>query len=199
LLSGLRLHRLHGDLGRGLAEHTLGARAEYRFTSPAPRTGRESAAAGDPMCREIFRVQARALGLFFDQMVNTFDPDALIIGGGVIEAAQDYSLFHILIDYSLDLWKQQLALIRQRNGLMSFICHPDYLIEQRARTVYESLLLYLRQMIDREKVWLALPGAVDRWWRASHSRRATPYSGNPCRHALPHGNLELRVSAYAGR
>jgi predicted NBD/HSP70 family sugar kinase len=40
---------------------------------------------GDPMCREIFRVEAHALGLFFDEMVNTFDPDALIIGGGAIE------------------------------------------------------------------------------------------------------------------
>jgi glucokinase len=26
------------------------------------------------MCRDIFRVEARALGLFFDQMINTFDP-----------------------------------------------------------------------------------------------------------------------------
>jgi predicted NBD/HSP70 family sugar kinase len=30
-------------------------------------------------------VQARALGLFFDEMINTFDPDALIVGGGAIE------------------------------------------------------------------------------------------------------------------
>jgi predicted NBD/HSP70 family sugar kinase len=42
---------------------------------------------GDAMCREIFRVQARALGLFFDEMVNTFDPDALIVGGGAIETS----------------------------------------------------------------------------------------------------------------
>ena len=34
---------------------------------------------GDPMCREIFCVQAHALGLFFDEMINTFDPDALIV------------------------------------------------------------------------------------------------------------------------
>ena len=39
------------------------------------------------MCREIFRVQAHALGLFFDEMINTFDPDALIVGGGAIETA----------------------------------------------------------------------------------------------------------------
>ena len=40
---------------------------------------------GDPLCRDVFRVQARALGLFFDEMINTFDPDALIVGGGAIE------------------------------------------------------------------------------------------------------------------
>ena len=45
---------------------------------------------GDPMCRDIFRVQARALGLFFDEMVNTFDPDALIVGGGAIETAMEF-------------------------------------------------------------------------------------------------------------
>lgn len=45
---------------------------------------------GDPMCKEIFRVQAYALGLFFDEMINTFDPDALIVGGGVLETGQEF-------------------------------------------------------------------------------------------------------------
>jgi glucokinase len=45
---------------------------------------------GDPLCREIFRVQACALGLFFDEMVNTFDPDALIVGGGALETGVDF-------------------------------------------------------------------------------------------------------------
>ena len=45
---------------------------------------------GDAMCREIFQVQARALGLFFDQMINTFDPDALFVGGGAIETGEDF-------------------------------------------------------------------------------------------------------------
>jgi hypothetical protein len=83
-----------------------------------------------------------------------------------LTAAQDYSLFHILNDYSIGLWKQQLDLLRKRNGLMSFIAHPDYVIERRARSVYESLLVYLQQMISREEIWTALPGDVDRWWRA---------------------------------
>jgi predicted NBD/HSP70 family sugar kinase len=45
---------------------------------------------GDPLCKEVFRVQAHALGLFFDEMINTFDPDALIVGGGALEASQDF-------------------------------------------------------------------------------------------------------------
>ena len=42
---------------------------------------------GDAMSRDIFRAQARALGLFLDQMVNLFDPDGFLIGGGALEAS----------------------------------------------------------------------------------------------------------------
>jgi glucokinase len=45
---------------------------------------------GDSLSKEVFRVQAHALGLFFDEMINTFDPDALIIGGGAIEASPEF-------------------------------------------------------------------------------------------------------------
>lgn len=45
---------------------------------------------GDSLCREIFRVQAHALGLFFDAMINVFDPDALIVGGGAVETGVEF-------------------------------------------------------------------------------------------------------------
>ena len=45
---------------------------------------------GDPLCKDVFRVQAHALGLFFDEMVNTFDPDAFIVGGGALEASKEF-------------------------------------------------------------------------------------------------------------
>lgn len=83
-----------------------------------------------------------------------------------LTTTQDYSLFHILNDYSIDLWKKQLDTILHRNGLISFIAHPDYLISRRARKVYELLLDYLRQLIANQKIWMALPGEVDQWWRA---------------------------------
>jgi predicted NBD/HSP70 family sugar kinase len=50
---------------------------------------------GDALSREVFRVQAHALGLFFDEMVNTFDPDALIVGGGAIEASPEFQRWFI--------------------------------------------------------------------------------------------------------
>jgi glucokinase len=50
---------------------------------------------GDPLSREVFRVQAHALGLFYDEMVNTFDPDALIVGGGAIEASPAFQNWFI--------------------------------------------------------------------------------------------------------
>jgi peptidoglycan/xylan/chitin deacetylase (PgdA/CDA1 family) len=83
-----------------------------------------------------------------------------------LTTTQDYSVFHILNDYSIGLWKKQLDLIRQRNGLMSFLAHPDYLVSLRTRKVYESLLDYLRQLVTREKIWTPLPGEVDHWCRA---------------------------------
>jgi hypothetical protein len=91
-----------------------------------------------------------------------------------LTAVQDYSLFHILSDYSLDLWKQQIDMINGRNGLLSFITHPDYVTERRERNVYESLLDYLRQMVEREKIWAVLPGEVDRWWRARSQMQLVP-------------------------
>jgi predicted NBD/HSP70 family sugar kinase len=51
----------------------------------AARRARSLAAAGDHLSLKIFSIQAHALGLFFDQMINIFDPDALIVGGGIIE------------------------------------------------------------------------------------------------------------------
>ena len=45
---------------------------------------------GDALCKEVFRVEAHALGLFFDEMINTFDPDALIVGGGALETSPEF-------------------------------------------------------------------------------------------------------------
>src|SRR5205823_5072291 len=50
---------------------------------------------GDEMCRKIFRTQAHALGLFFDQMTNLLDPDAFLIGGGALEVSPDFQAWWV--------------------------------------------------------------------------------------------------------
>lgn len=56
----------------------------------AAKLVRGMAERADSLCTEVFRVQARSLGLFFDQMINTFDPDALIVGGGALETGPEF-------------------------------------------------------------------------------------------------------------
>jgi glucokinase len=61
----------------------------------AAKLVRGLAESGDPMCREIFRVQAHALGLFLDLAVNIFDPDALIVGGGALETKEEFQRWFV--------------------------------------------------------------------------------------------------------
>lgn len=86
-----------------------------------------------------------------------------------VTTVQDYTLFHVLNEYSTDLWKTQLEMILARNGLASFIVHPDYIIEPKAQAVYVDFLTMLRELRGQEAVWFALPGEVNTWWRERSS------------------------------
>jgi hypothetical protein len=77
----------------------------------------------------------------------------------------DYSLFIILRSYLLELWQKQIELITQKHGLITFIVHPDYIIEKRARDTYQTLLEYIARMRSDGKAWIALPQEVADWWR----------------------------------
>jgi hypothetical protein len=82
-----------------------------------------------------------------------------------VTTTQDYSLFNILHEYSIDLWKRQIDLIMEKHGLMSFIVHPDYVVKARERDIYERLLNHLSGLGKDKNVWLSTPGEVNRWWR----------------------------------
>lgn len=90
---------------------------------------------------------------------------------------QDYALFHILGDFSLDLWNQQIGMILERQGLISFITHPDYLLETRAMRTYQALLAHLRELVRHNNLWLALPGEIHRWWRQRREMRVVLRDG----------------------
>jgi hypothetical protein len=82
-----------------------------------------------------------------------------------LTTTQDYSLFFILGDYSMSLWRRQIDAIRAQNGLISVIAHPDYLVGSRERSVYVQLLQYLRELRETRETWVALPGEINDWWR----------------------------------
>jgi hypothetical protein len=82
-----------------------------------------------------------------------------------LTTVQDYSLFHILGDYSIDLWKKQIELIIEKHGLISFIAHPDYLVDERALSVYKKLLAHLSKLRTEKNIWIARPSDINSWWR----------------------------------
>jgi glucokinase len=90
-LTAIERHLLPFFLAR-YPGHELAKVGDLRKAAKLVRSLAES---GDPMCKEIFRVQAHALGLFFDAMINTFDPDALIVGGGALETKGEFQRWFI--------------------------------------------------------------------------------------------------------
>jgi hypothetical protein len=111
-----------------------------------------------------------------------------------VTTVQDYTLFHLLNERSIDLWKTQVELILGKNGMASFIVHPDYVIEHEPKCVYEELLGYVRELRARENVWCALPSEIDRWWRA-RSKMAVIRDGKSFR--IEGEGTERAVLAFA--
>ena len=83
-----------------------------------------------------------------------------------VTTVQDYMLFHLLDERSIDLWKTQVELILAKHGLASFIVHPDYILEQETQEVYRNLLTWLQHERATRDLWFALPGEINTWWRA---------------------------------
>jgi len=82
-----------------------------------------------------------------------------------LTTTQDYSLFQILRDHSIELWKKQLDIITERHGVASFITHPDYMLSRRPQETYERLLGHLQEKREEKRTWFALPGEINQWWR----------------------------------
>jgi hypothetical protein len=115
-----------------------------------------------------------------------------------VTTTQDYTLFHILNDYSIDVWKHQIAAITRHHGLASFIVHPDYVIAKRARATYQALLSHLAQIRDAGQAWLALPRDVDRWWRQRSQMRVVHDGGKWRIHGPGHERARLAMATRVG-
>jgi hypothetical protein len=111
-----------------------------------------------------------------------------------VTTSQDYMLFHLLNQRSIDLWKAQIELILGKSGMASFIIHPDYVMEPDTKPVYKALLEYLRDLREKKQIWFGLPSDVDSWWRA-RSKMSVIKHNNSWR--IEGEQAERAVLAYA--
>jgi hypothetical protein len=95
-----------------------------------------------------------------------------------LTCTQDYTLFHILRTYSLDLWKDQIERIRAHAGLVSVLVHPDYILEKREQDVYKRLMEHLASLRDNENAWAPLPRDVANWWHQRNQMRLVCEGGD---------------------
>ena len=86
-----------------------------------------------------------------------------------VTTVQDYTLFHVLNERSIELWKSQIDLVLKKNGLLSFIVHPDYVSQPDTLSVYKDLLRHLQGLRDKTSIWCALPSEINGWWRARNN------------------------------
>jgi hypothetical protein len=91
-----------------------------------------------------------------------------------VTTTQDYMLFHLLGERSIDLWKRQIDLILDKNGMISFVVHPDYVLHEQLKSLYKQLLTYLQEVQLTRGLWVTLPSAMDEWWRARSEMQIVP-------------------------
>lgn len=83
-----------------------------------------------------------------------------------ITLAQDHTLWEILRQRSIEVWRRKVDWIIRHHGLINVIVHPDYVDSPERRELYDDLLRYLRARLDADGGWHALPREVASWWRA---------------------------------
>ena len=111
-----------------------------------------------------------------------------------VTTTQDYSLFHIIGDYTLDLWKKQTSMILGKHGVMNFIVHPDYIVDEKPQQTYRDLLTHLSELRSEQNLWIPLPYEVDEWWRARAQMQIVDEGGTL--RVAGEGNERARI-AYA--
>jgi hypothetical protein len=79
-----------------------------------------------------------------------------------ITLPQDHTLFELLGERDIALWRRKVAYIAACGGLVTALVHPDYALTAERLRRYDELLALL---CARQGGWHALPRDVARWWR----------------------------------
>ena len=96
-------------------------------------------------------------------------------GSGFVELPytlpQDFTLYVILQEKSIDIWVKKLDWIAENGGMALVITHPDYMnftgegncIEEYPVQMYEEFLGYIKSKYEGQ-YWQVLPKEIARFW-----------------------------------
>lgn len=121
-----------------------------------------------------FEPHAVGAGTIFPYFVR--DP---VLQKGFIELPytlpQDFTLFILMRNKNIDIWKQKLDWIVERGGMVLINTHPDYMdisemhpLETYSAQFYELFLNYVKDKYAGQ-YWHALPREVARFWKSTYS------------------------------
>jgi hypothetical protein len=84
---------------------------------------------------------------------------------------QDFTLFVIMKEKNIDIWKRKLDWIVERGGMALLITHPDYMngvggrsVEEYPMAFYKELLGYVKAKYEGQ-YWQPLPKEIARFWK----------------------------------
>ena len=128
-------------------------------------------------------------------------------GRGYVELpytlVQDFTLFKVLQEQSIQTWKRKVDWIAEQGGMILLNTHPDYMCfegrpsrDEYPVSFYEELLQYLREKYD-DSYWCALPREVARYYRAHIPLRSRNTRKKICMVAYTAYEADNRVRKYA--
>ncbi|MFL5828982.1 MAG: hypothetical protein ACJ76X_03620 [Solirubrobacteraceae bacterium] len=133
------------------------------------------------------------LGCLYDSSFPDTDPFEPQAGGccsifpflidGLVELPitlpQDHTLWEILRDESVELWRTKSDWIIDNRGLINVIVHPDYVLSDHRLALYDSFCALLRERLDARGGWHAVPRDVAMWWKQREQLRVVEGPDGP--------------------
>ncbi len=128
-------------------------------------------------------------------------------GSGYVELpytlVQDFTLFSVLREQNIDIWKRKLDWIVERGGMVLLNTHPDYMCfrGKPARNefpvdLYEELLRYVHEKYEGS-YWAATPREVSRYYRDAVPLASRNTRKKICMLAYSPYEYDNRVRRYA--
>ncbi len=117
-----------------------------------------------------FEPQSEGVGTIFPFVVSSKSA-----GSRYIELPytlpQDSTLFVLMQEKCIDIWKRKLDWIVEHGGMALFTTHPDYMnfngerlsVDEYPSGYYEEILTYIKSKYEGQ-YWTALPKDIARFW-----------------------------------